>query len=922
VTILLLFHLATALVAPRLSSFLGRRTFLVAALAPAATVAWAIVQAPGILGGAAVIETTPWAPALGLELSLRIDAFALLMVVLVSGIGVLIFVYSRWYFSDRPDVGRLASLLVAFAGAMLGLVVADNMLALFLFWEVTSITSYLLIGFDDRSAAARAAALRALLITAAGGLAMLGGFVLIAQQAGTYSLSQVLAGSPAGPLIEIALLLVLFGAFAKSAQVPFHFWLPGAMAAPTPVSAYLHSATMVKAGVYLIARLAPAFADVPLWRPLVIGVGLATMLVGGWRALAQRDLKLLLAHGTTSQLGLLVVLFGAGFAQATLAGAALILAHAAFKAALFMVVGIVDHATGTRDITRLDALHRPLRATFVVAAIAAASMAGLPPLFGFIAKEGAFAAFAGGAGGGWDGLVLAVLVVGAILTVAYSARFLWGAFASKPRAALAADHVAASISRPSWPFLAPAALLSLATVVCGLWPRVVSDLTLTSARALDPRVPETFLALWHGFNEPLVLSVVALAGGVLLFRGHRAVRAVRERFRLPFDGAWVHDQAVGLFLHVAGVVTGHMQTGSLPMYLLVILGTVLLVPGTILLTEIDLDLALPLVDRPMQLTIAVIVIMATAVAIGSPLRMVAVLAVGVVGYAVAAIFIVQGAPDLALTQLLIETLLLVLFVLILRHLPPTFRERSTGQWRVLRVVTSIGVGLFAAVATLTAGAARRADPVSVEYLGRALPEGDGRNVVNVILVDFRAFDTFGEILVLTTAALGVVGLIRAVRREREHHQAAGKGTFQRYQPSFVLDTAVQLLFHTVLLFSVVLLVVGHDRPGGGFIGGLVAGAAFILVFLAGGEPAVRRAEPMPPELLLGSGITLAAAVGALGWIAGGEFLEAMVFAGHFPVVGAVKVGSVFVFDVGVYLVVTGLVMALLRSAGHEEMRVP
>jgi multicomponent Na+:H+ antiporter subunit A len=905
-------HFILATLLPLVSRRLGRRVFLLAGVPSAATVGWMLFHGPAILAGTPVFESVPWAPSIGFELQLRIDAFALLMIALVAGVGVLIFAYSRFYFHDGPELGRLAALLVAFAGAMLGLVVADNLLALFLFWELTSITSYLLIGFDDRSAAARASALRALLITAVGGLAMLAGFVLLAEQGGTYTLSELLARAPAGGTVEIALLLILLGAFTKSAQAPFHFWLPGAMAAPTPVSAYLHSATMVKAGVYLVARLAPVYAEVPFWRPLVITVGLVTMLIGGWRALAQRDLKLLLAHGTTSQLGLLVVLLGAGYEQATLAGATLLLAHGAFKATLFMVVGIVDHETGTRDLTRLSGWYRPLRTTFWVAAVAGASMAGLPPMAGFIAKEAAFEAFAHSADP-LQWIVAGVLVAGSTVTFAYTARFVWGAFAPKPAEELQLDRVVTEASAPSWMFLGPAALLAAASLLLGAFPGLMSGLVIAAAQALDPRVPDYPLALWHGLNLALALSAAAIAGGVVMWRLRHPIRAIQRMFHWPIEGARAHDWLVAQLLHVADIVTGRLQTGSLPMYLMVILTTAIAGPGFFLLVPDGLWQDVLLVDRPMQLPVALLIFAATAAAVRSDRRMVAVVAVSIVGYGVAFLFVIQGAPDLALTQLLVETLLLVLFVLVLRHLPPTFASKGTA-WQATRIALATAVGLFAGAVALVAASARTVPSISGEYLRRALPDGNGHNVVNVILVDFRAFDTFGEIVVLTVAALGVIGLVRAARRDRKRtvlHE-------EPYRPSTILNGAVRILFHTVLLASLVLLVIGHDRPGGGFIGGLVAGAAFVFVYLAGGAPRVRRAEPASPELYLGAGVTLAALTGAAAWIAGREFLEALVLTVDLPLSGSIKLSSVFLFDAGVYLVVVGLVTALLRAAGGEE----
>ena len=913
-------HFLLAVLLPFLARRFGRAVFLLGAVPLLATVIWGTWHAPAILAGDPVVESLSWAPQIGLEVTFRVDAFGLLMLALVSGVGALIFTYARWYFHDGPDTGRLAGLLLAFGGAMTGLVVADNLLLLFLFWELTSITSFLLIGFDDRSAGARAAALRALLITGGGGLALLAGFVLLAQAGGSHSLSAILALAPRGPLVEVALILILLGAFTKSAQVPFHFWLPSAMAAPTPVSAYLHAATMVKAGVYLVARFAPAFADVGWWRPLVVAVGVATMLAGGWRALAQRDLKLLLAHGTTSQLGLMIALFGAGYPAATLAGAALLLAHGVFKAALFMVVGIVDHQAGTRDLARLTGLRHSLRAVFVVAVLAAASMAGLPPLAGFVAKEAAFEAFAGLATAPPGMLPVAGVVAGSALTLAYSTRFVWGAFARKTPPDLADEDAVAVVESPPAGLVAPAALLAAVAIGSGLIPALVSDVVVSGARALDTAVPGDPLVLWHGLNRALALSLLSMALGALLWRYRRQVAAFQARVALPFDGASLHDRWVRALVRFADVLTGRLQTGSLPMYLAVILGTVVVVPGMFLAGTTGARGDLVLVDRPMQIVVAALMVVATFVALRSARRMTAVLAVSMVGYGTAFLFIMQGAPDLALTQLLIETLLLVLFVLVLRHFPPTFPRRSTATWQITRIIASVAVGVFAALATLTAVSSRTEAAVSGEHLRRALPDAHGRNVVNVILVDFRAFDTFGEIVVLTVAALGVIGLVRAARRARPDPRTGGVAQphAHPYRTSPILDGAVSMLFHTILMASLVLLVVGHDRPGGGFVGGLVAGAAFILVYLAGGTPLVRRAEPAAPELFLGAGITLAAATGALAWVTGGEFLEAILATVDVPGVGPVGLSSVLLFDIGVYLVVVGLVTALLHSAGHEE----
>ncbi|HVL05766.1 MAG TPA: hydrogen gas-evolving membrane-bound hydrogenase subunit E [Acidimicrobiales bacterium] len=756
-------HAALAAVAPAAGRRLGRRVFWLCAVAPAVTLVWVLRRASGVLDGRPAEESVEWVPGLGLGFDLRMDGFSLLMVALISGVGVLVFAYSRWYFSDRPGLGRFAGTLTAFAGAMLGVVLSDNLLVLYVFWELTSVTSYLLIGFEDKKGAARAAALHALLVTAAGGLAMLGGFVLVGQAAGTYSLAAILADPPSGAVVSAGLVLVLLGAFTKSAQVPFHSWLPGAMAAPTPVSAYLHSATMVKAGVYLIARLAPAFAaTVAFWRPAVITVGLATMLVGGYRALRQHDLKLLLAYGTVSQLGLMVVLVGAGRPDLTFAGAALILAHSLFKAALFLVVGVVDHQAHTRDLRVLTGLGARMPATFVVAAVAVASMAGLPPLLGFISKEAIYEAMLHTGSGVGDLAAVLGVVLGSALTFAYGARFLWGAFAAKS-SPTPSGAVGPEVPAPAWPFMAPAALLAVLTVVFGLLPALASGVVEAAGSSLDQGIADLHLVLWHGVTPALGLSALTLAIGAGLYIGRSAVERAQDRMPAVPSAFGAYQASVVGLNRIAARTTGIVQNGSLPTYIGVVLVTVLLLPGVALL-GVDLPEGITVAESPLQVAVVALVIAAAAGAALARRRFAAVLFLGGVGYGVAVLFIIQGAPDLALTQILVETLALVIFVLVLRHLPERFEREPWRLRQGIRVAVSAGMGLFVAAFVLVAAGSRTEEPISDEFLARALPEGGGRNVVNVILTDFRGLDTMGEITVLTVAALGIASMVAAGRR--------------------------------------------------------------------------------------------------------------------------------------------------------------
>ncbi|MFP3881577.1 MAG: hydrogen gas-evolving membrane-bound hydrogenase subunit E [Actinomycetota bacterium] len=752
--LVLAINAAVALACVFLAKRLGRNVFLIGALAPGAAVAWLL----GAISDPSdeVTESVEWVPALGLDLNFRLDGLSTLMVALIGGIGVLVFIYAWRYFGDREGLGRFSSYLVLFAGSMFGLVVADNILLLFIFWELTSIMSYLLIGFDDESAAARAGALQALLVTATGGLAMLGGLVLMAQAGDSFSLAALLADPPTTTTALVGLALVLLGAFTKSAQFPFHFWLPGAMSAPTPVSAYLHSATMVKAGIYLIARLAPVYAVlVAWWRPTLVVVGLITMLVGGWRALAQRDVKLLLAQGTVSQLGFIVVLVGVGIPELTFAGMAMIVAHAVFKGALFMVAGIIDHQAHTRDIRLLSGLGTAMPATFATAIVATASMVGIPALLGFVSKEAAL-----------EGLVheqmwvvTAVVVVGSALTMAYGLRFLVGAFSRKPEHGVDKDLIGPGVSPPRFSFLAAPLLLVVFTVLAGIAPGpLVDGMAGAAASAVSVGTDTYHLAAWHGFGLPLGLSALALALGLAIWR--RPLPALRAlTTRLP-DATNVYTNVLGDINRLADRSTTLLQGGSLPVYLGVIMTVTVVAPGLLMIQNWVPPSGLTFAESPLQAATVAVVIVAALTAIVAKRRMTAVLLLGAVGYGVAVLFVIQGAPDLALTQLLIETLMLALFILVLRMLPQRFGVLQSRIRRVTRIIISTGVGLFAGAFALWAAVPERTTLVN-EFMTRAEPEAGGRNVVNVILTDFRGLDTLGEITVLVVAALGVVALVRA-----------------------------------------------------------------------------------------------------------------------------------------------------------------
>ncbi|WP_298254289.1 Na+/H+ antiporter subunit A [uncultured Arthrobacter sp.] len=959
---------ALAFVAPLLFSRLGRSAFFVLAAAPAAAFAWLLTMLPAVLSadqGAAGEQpvappsvTVPWIPSLELQLAFRLDALAAVLCILVLGVGALVLFYCARYFkNDDADLGAFGGQLLAFAAAMFGLVLADDLILMFIFWELTTILSYLLIGYSRHRLSARRSALQALIVTTAGGLTMLVGLILLGQEAGTYRISEILAAAPSlvarGAIIDVAIVLILVGAITKSALVPFHFWLPAAMAAPTPVSAYLHAAAMVKAGIFLTARFAPGFSETTSWYPVILVLGMTTMLLGGWRALRQFDLKLVLAYGTVSQLGFLTMVVGLGGRDGAVAGLGLLLAHGFFKATLFLVAGIIDHQAGTRDLRALSGVGSTSPVLFVVSLVAAASMAGVPPLVGFVAKESVYEAFVHRSEDGLVGtLLLGGIVLGSVLTFAYSARFVWGAFALKhgtPRTRF-------SRVRPS--FLLAPAVLAVATVVFGLWPVPLDLLVQPYATLFASDVAAPHLALWHGVSLSLVLTVVTLGAGVALF----VLREPLERFqaRLPRipEAAAAYRSTVSVLDAVAFWVTGRTQRGSLAFYLFIILSTAVLVPLTaLILFDGPVPTAYQWAQSPAQGVVAVAILVGIVGALRARKRFTAVVMVGITGYGLAVIYALHGAPDLALTQLLVETIVLVAFVLALRSLPARLWSRAGRQRRLLRAGLGIAFGSIMAVIAMSAMAARTAAPISLAYPELAYEEGGGANTVNVLLVDIRAWDTFGEITVLALAATGIASLIfirgrsdtrnravgvedGSVDRAQESLDAGGRAEAARQlaarfadvardpwlvagrtlapeRRSIVFEVITRLLFHTVILLSIYLLFAGHNLPGGGFAGGLLAGIGLAIRYLAGGRFELAEATPVSAGALLGTGLAVAALTAMAPLVLGGAVLESYILEFGLPLVGDVKFVTSTFFDIGVYLIVVGLVLDVLRSLGSE-----
>ena len=900
---------------------LGRRAFYVATLPLIAGGAWVVTQLGRVTDGQPPTAKVSWVGSLHLTVDLRLDGPAATMSLIVCGVGIAVLVYAAHYFApDAPDLGRLAGLLVLFAGSMVGLVQADNVLLLYVCWELTSVTSFLLIGNRHTESRARAAALHALLVTSAGGLALLGGLVVLAQETGSYNLSAIVARPPPpSTAVTVAILLVLVGACTKSAQYPFHAWLPGAMAAPTPVSAYLHSATMVTAGVFLVGRLAPAFAAFDVWRPVVFTVGCCTFLFGGLRALRQHDLKLLLAFGTVSQLGLLMVLFGAGTPATTLAAWVLLVAHAAFKATLFMVVGIVDHATGTRDIRRLPPLRAGWRPVRLVTIAAAASMAGVPLTAGFIAKELDYGALADASFPG-AGLILAIAVIGSMLTAAYAIRFYWGAFVTPGRRA--ADRATELRSPPaaSATFVAPAAALAVVGIVLGVVPSLENRLANTWLVDYASH-SVVHLALWHGFEWPLAFSALTLVGGALLALGDRWVQPVLAwGSRIP-SGAEVYVALLRGLGAVSAGVTGVVQSGSLPVYAGVILATAALSPAIALVAGVSWP-GWPPIGSVSELPIALALVVAALGATIVARRFSAAVFLGVAGYAMAGLFVVSGAPDLALTQAAIETLTTVAFVLVLRRLPERFDRRSSPRRRVIRIAIAGSVAVMVFAFALVAAGYRLTPPVSNEMVADAVPDGHGRNVVNVILVDFRGLDTLGEITVLAAASIGAVALARAGRRARDGRNRRDTQPAPAPRRLPFVDVSARVVFHALLIASLWLLFAGHNQPGGGFVGGLLAGSAITLRYIAGGIGDVRGLSRFRPWTVLGVGVLVAAVTATVPLLLGESVLQVGVVSLDLPLLGTVNVSSALIFDTGVYLAVVGMVLMVFEAFGERTGEEP
>ncbi|MCK0744428.1 monovalent cation/H+ antiporter subunit A [Chromohalobacter nigrandesensis] len=872
-------------------------------------------ETPGVLAGEVPRLAFSWVPALGLDLALRLDGLSLLFVLLILGIGLLIILYARHYLAEADNMPRFYAYLMLFMTSMLGIVMADNLILLWMFWELTSLSSFLLIGFWSHQSAPRKGARMALAVTGMGGLALLAGFILIGQIVGSFDMQTVLDSRDvilADPRYLPALLLVLLGAFTKSAQFPFQFWLPQAMAAPTPVSAFLHSATMVKAGVFLLARLHPALAGSQEWLYLVSLTGLVTMLYGAYFALTKLDLKAILAYSTVSHLGLITMLFGFNSQMALVAGLFHILNHATFKAALFMTAGIVDHECGTRDIRKLKGLWRYMPMTTALATITAASMAGFPLLNGFLSKEMMLTeSLETPLLGGLAWLIPALATVASILSAAYALRFVRNTFFDgKPRDLKKTPHEA--------PFLLrlPVLVLAIVCVVVGLFPALTATGLLTAATdaAMTMPAPEPHLSIWHGFNLPLLMSTIALLGGLLVYVLRQHLFAFHRQFASR-DSLAIFENAVQRLVRFTQWAIDTLENGSLQRYMLWVVISALVVAGMSLMGIETLKGELATQEAsPLIIVGAVITCFAgLATAFLHRRRLISLIMLSVVGLMASLIFARFSAPDLALTQLAVEVVTVILLMLALFFLPQKTPKESSASRIVRDVLLAAGFG--GVVASLNyALLTRPLNSISDFFLENSVPGGGGHNVVNVILVDFRGFDTLGEITVLCIAGIGIYKLLNRLRLFMPSSDSEGRPWSPDRYP-MILASVSQSLLPMALLVSVFIFLRGHNAPGGGFIAGLVTAVALILMYIAHGVEWAQQRLSFQYQPIAVAGVAIAALTGVGSWAFGYPFLTSSFGHFHIPLIGDMELATALLFDLGVYLTVVGATLMILANLG-------
>ena len=886
------------------------------ALLPAVALGIVISLIPDVLAGEYPSFSAEWVPLLSLQVSFFLDGLGLMFTLLILGIGLLVILYARYYLSPQDDAGRFYASLLLFMTAMLGVVLSANLIQLWFFWELTSVSSFLLISFWSHRSDARKGARMAMTITGAGGLALLAGLILIGEVVGSYDLRTVLASGKLladSALYPVIMILVLLGAFTKSAQFPFHSWLPQAMAAPTPVSSYLHSATMVKAGIFLMARFYPVLSHTELWFAVVSLVGLTTLLVGAYTALFKHDLKGLLAYSTISHLGLITLLLGLDTQLASIAAMFHVINHAVFKASLFMAAGIIDHESGSRDMRKLNGLFRYMPYTATLAMVAASSMAGVPLLNGFLSKEMLFAeALHQETLGSLSWLIPLLVTIGGALAVAYSLRFVHDVFFNgEPVGLPKTPHEPPVFMR------VPVEILVVICLLVGIFPQfIVGDLLMAVGASLMPAgVPEFSISIWHGFNMPLLMSLLAVSGGVALYTQRKSMFAFQSRFA-EVDPKLAFEQGMQQLVERAVRIQNWLDNGSFQRYslwLILTAGFALGYPlihmaearGSLAVTELDL----------VSLGGALLLIVGSvATVLLSHQRLLALVTVSVVGLVVSMAFAWFSAPDLALTQLSVEVATIILFLLALYFLPQKIGLNHLSPGRIVRDL-GIATASGALVGTLTyAMLTRPVETISDFFTANAKTGGGGTNVVNVILVDFRGFDTFGEITVLAIAAIGIYKLLAGVRLFVPSSDMDGRPWSEDRHPVMLMQIS-QSLLPLALLVSAYIFLRGHNMPGGGFIAGLITAIALIQQYIANGVYWMRVHGDLKFQWFIVSGLMIAFLSGVGSWAFERPFLTSWFDYFYLPLVGKFELASAMAFDLGVYLTVIGATLSILANLG-------
>jgi multicomponent K+:H+ antiporter subunit A len=880
-------------------------------------------HAPAVYRGEIVRTEIAWLPQLGLNFSFFVDGWGLFFATLILGIGLLIIIYARYYLARQDPMGRFFSYLLIFQSAMVGVALSDNILLMLIFWEMTSLSSFLLIGYWRHLPEGRQGARMALVVTGGGGLFLIAGMLMLGNMAGSYEITEILQRGDvikAHPLYVPMLLLVLVGAFTKSAQFPFHFWLPHAMAAPTPVSAYLHSATMVKAGVFLLARFWPVLAGTDIWFLIVTPVGLATMVIAAWIAIFKDDLKGLLAFSTVSHLGMMTMLLGFGTPLAAVIAVFHILNHATFKAALFMSAGIVDHEAGTRDARRLGGLIHLMPISSTLALIAAGSMAGLPLLNGFLSKEMMLEAAAVTDFAGMPYVIGALATLAAIFSVAYSARLAFHVYLGRKR-----DDYPHKPHDPPVGMWGPVALLVALVVLIGILPALLAGpivaRTAIAVTGLE-ELPYYTLALWHGFTPALFMSAAAIIFGSLLLYRYEAALRMRLSVARP-EAKAMFDSVIAWLVSLSRRGVGGLHTESLQRYAGIIITSIVLV-GVVTFYNADHAAG----TRPM-LPVSIPAVAAWIVLLGASAavvflhmdRILTLILTSVVGLVVSLAFLQFSAPDLALTQISVEVATTILLLLALNLLPKTgFVEISNTRryWSAgVAIVAGLGVaGLAYAVMT------RDFSSISGFHLAEAKPGGGGTNVVNVILVDFRGFDTFGEIIVLGIAGLAIFAMLDSALRGASARRldAMRQGLESGDAHPMLLVMATRVLLPIALTVGIFIFLRGHNQPGGGFIAGLIVSIALIMQYMASGYAWAASRSRIDAQTMIGAGVLIAGFTGIASWVFGYAFLTSTYEYLTWPIVGTFEVSSALAFDIGVFLAVVGTVLLALFQISRIEYR--